>query len=85
MGLQPRPQQNPERTRHKLTRAEAEVVRLLARGLQGKEISVELNISLGTVKTHLQSAYRKLGVHNQARAVARLLSDVEGNEEAAAE
>ena len=64
MGLRSRSPQHPEQTGHKLTSTETDVVRLVTIGLQRKEIWAELNMSLSTVKTHLESAYRKLGVHN---------------------
>lgn len=56
---------------YELTPTEEKVIRLLASGLQQKEISFQLDISVNTLKTHLRSAYRKLGVHNEAAAVAR--------------
>ena len=58
---------------YELTPTEEKVIRLLASGLQQKEISFQLDISVNTLKTHLRSAYRKLGVHNEAAAVARFL------------
>lgn len=64
---------SPE-AKYKLTRMEAKVIPLLAGGFQQKEISIQLNISINTVKTHLRNAYRKLGVHSEAAAVARFLS-----------
>lgn len=39
------------------------------RGRPNKEIARELNISEGTVKAHLSSAYRQLGVSNRTEAV----------------
>ncbi len=80
MGIRSRSPRHLAQTGHELTSTETDIVRLLARGLQRKEISAELNMSLSTVKTHLESTYRKLGVHNQAGAVAWLLSDTDGGE-----
>jgi DNA-binding NarL/FixJ family response regulator len=48
-----------------LTRREAEVLRAVARGLTNSEITVELRLSLSTVKSHLASAQRKLGLRNR--------------------
>ena len=45
-----------------LTPREIEVSRLAAIGLRSREIGDELRISLGTVKLHLHSIYRKLGI-----------------------
>jgi DNA-binding NarL/FixJ family response regulator len=56
----------------KLSRAEAAVVALLARGLSNGEIAREQGKSLGTVKNQLSSAYRKLGVTSRTRLMAAL-------------
>ncbi len=60
-----------------LTRTDEKGIQLLSGGLQRKEISFQLNISANTLKTHLRSAYRKLGVHNQAGIAAMILVDSE--------
>jgi DNA-binding NarL/FixJ family response regulator len=41
---------------------------MLARGLQTKQVAHELGISTKTADTHVQSAYRKLGVSTRAGA-----------------
>jgi HD-GYP domain-containing protein (c-di-GMP phosphodiesterase class II) len=51
-----------------LTEREAEVVALLARGLQTKQVAGALGISVKTADHHIQSAYRKLGVSTRAAA-----------------
>jgi HD-GYP domain-containing protein (c-di-GMP phosphodiesterase class II) len=51
-----------------LTDREAEVIGLLARGLQTKQIGRALAISPKTADTHIQSAYRKMGVSTRAAA-----------------
>ena len=51
-----------------LTERETEVVGLLARGLQTKQIATALGISPKTADTHIQSAYRKMGVSTRATA-----------------
>lgn len=48
-----------------LTDREAEVVRAVARGRTNSEITDELVVSLSTVKSHLASAQRKLGLRNR--------------------
>ena len=59
----------PERQRPAiLTDREAEVIGLLARGLQTKQIATALGISPKTADTHIQSAYRKMGVSTRASA-----------------
>jgi HD-GYP domain-containing protein (c-di-GMP phosphodiesterase class II) len=51
-----------------LTEREAEVVGLLARGLQTKQVARELGISVNTADRHVQNAYRKIGVSTRAAA-----------------
>ena len=51
-----------------LTGREAEVLRLLARGRANKEISAELFIEEKTVKAHVSSILRKLGVRSRTQA-----------------
>jgi DNA-binding CsgD family transcriptional regulator len=54
-----------------LTAREREVVLLLRDGLTNREIADRLVISTGTVRTHLESIFDKLGVHTRTAAVAR--------------
>jgi len=51
-----------------LTEREAEVVALLARGLMTKQVARELGIATKTADTHVQNAYRKIGVSTRAGA-----------------
>ena len=48
-----------------LTPREMEMVRLVAQGLRTEEISSRLDISEGTIKTHLHRVYRKLKINNR--------------------
>ena len=50
---------------------EAEILRLMAKGQQHKEIAAQLGISITTVRSHTARMYRKLQVRSQAQAVAR--------------
>ena len=52
-----------------LTAREGQVLTLLAEGLCNKHIATQLDISLGTVKAHLRSAFDKLGVHSRTEAI----------------
>lgn len=51
-----------------LTEREVEVLGLLARGLQTKQIARYFDVSPKTVDTHIQAAYRKIGVSTRAAA-----------------
>jgi HD-GYP domain-containing protein (c-di-GMP phosphodiesterase class II) len=51
-----------------LTEREAEVVAMLARGLQTKQVARVLGISVKTADRHVQNAYRKIGVSTRAGA-----------------
>ena len=48
-----------------LTAREAEIARMIASGLNHKEIAARLFISDGTVKVHLHNVYQKLDVDNR--------------------
>ncbi len=48
-----------------LTRREADIVAEVVRGLRNKEIAHRLRISEKTVKAHLNTIFRKLGVSNR--------------------
>ena len=52
-----------------LTGRQADVLRLLARGLSNKEIGRELLVSERTVKAHVTAVFKSLGVANRAQAV----------------
>jgi DNA-binding CsgD family transcriptional regulator len=54
-----------------LTPRELEVMVVLAEGLTNKAIARRLNISLHTVKFHVESLFRKLGARTRTEAVAK--------------
>jgi DNA-binding NarL/FixJ family response regulator len=54
-----------------LTPREIEVLAAIADGLGNKEIARRLDISLHTVKFHIESVFRKLGVRSRAEAVTK--------------
>ena len=59
-----------------LSSREAEVAREYVEGLSYKEIARALGISPGTIRTHLNTIYRKLGVSSRTE-LARYLSSAE--------
>ena len=50
---------------------ELEVLALIAAGNSNREIAAKLFVSTGTVKTHINRLYRKLGARSRTQAVAR--------------
>ncbi len=54
-----------------LSERELEVLTLLASGKSNREIAKDLFVALGTVKTHTNNIYRKLGAKNRAEALAK--------------
>jgi DNA-binding NarL/FixJ family response regulator len=55
-----------------ISKREQEVLELLSKGFLYKEIADKLNISISTVKRHLNSIYTKLQVQNKVEAVNKL-------------
>ena len=54
-----------------LSDREFEIVDMLIAGKTAKEISDLLMISINTTKTHIQSVYRKFGIHSQRMLIAK--------------
>lgn len=54
-----------------VTAKEQSVLRLIGEGLTNKEIADELNVSLSTIKTHINNIYSKLQVKNRVQALER--------------
>ncbi|MFZ2013294.1 MAG: response regulator transcription factor [Nocardioides sp.] len=52
-----------------LSPREAEVIALIARGLSNQDIAERAYVSINTIKTHVRSAYRKIGVKSRSQAV----------------
>jgi DNA-binding NarL/FixJ family response regulator len=63
----------PEPGTQKVTPRELEILSLLAKGLRYKEIAAQLGISSSTVRAHLHSLYRKMGVGSRTEAVVKFL------------
>lgn len=62
------PQRNTEETVH-LTERQKDVLALLAKGAPIKRICKELNLSEGTVKTHVTAIYRAFNATNRTEAL----------------
>lgn len=54
------------------TQREKDVLKLLLLGYSNKDISAKLFITESTVKAHLTSVYKKLGVNGRTKAMAKL-------------
>ncbi len=54
-----------------LSSREGQILHLLSRGLLYKEIACELDISVGTVRTHIGRIYDKLHVRSRSQAMAK--------------
>lgn len=61
--------------RQGLTQRESEILSFVVAGLSNRGIANKLVIGEETVKTHLRSIYRKLGVSDRAGAVATALRE----------
>ncbi|HYR37410.1 MAG TPA: LuxR C-terminal-related transcriptional regulator [Burkholderiales bacterium] len=61
----------PDEPRALLTPREIEVLGAIGEGLTNKAIARRLDISLHTVKFHVESLFRKLGARTRTEALAR--------------
>lgn len=56
-----------------LSPREEEILSLIAQGLSNQEITEKLVLTLNTLKSHVRTTYRKIGVTTRAQAVAYAL------------
>jgi DNA-binding NarL/FixJ family response regulator len=52
-----------------ITPREEEIIKLILKGEEYKDISVTLNISINTVNNHIQNIYRKLDIQNRMELI----------------
>ena len=50
-----------------LTGSELKVVNLIAQGVTNRSVATQLYLSPNTVKTHIRSAFTKLGINSRAQ------------------
>ena len=55
-----------------LTTREREILNVLAKGYQYKQVADQLNISVETVRTYVRKVYEKLHVHSRTEALNKL-------------
>jgi DNA-binding CsgD family transcriptional regulator len=67
----------------RLTPRERDVLGLLAHGRGDKEIALAMGITVGTVRTHTKSIFRKIGVHNRVQATLWWLDNADEAHDAA--
>ena len=67
----PHPAEPADQAEVVLTDAELAVLRFLPSHMTNQEIAESLFLSINTVKTHLRSVYRKLGVTSRRQAIGR--------------
>ena len=73
MGESQRPYSNPGEPFHPLSGREMEVLGCVTQGMSNKEIASKLGISHQTVKNHVTSILRKLGVEDRTQAAVYAL------------
>ena len=59
----------------KLTEREKEVVRYIIQGYDNKKISSKMFTTVHTVKAHMTSVMRKLGVSNRTEVACKILKE----------
>jgi len=58
-----------------LTSMQMKVLGYLPTGMARKEMAEEVKLIIHTIDFHLSKAYKKLGVRNEAEAVAKMLGE----------
>ena len=55
-----------------LTSREREIVRLVGDGISNKEVAQQLGLSVGTVKIHMHSIFRKTGARTRYELIVQM-------------
>jgi DNA-binding NarL/FixJ family response regulator len=63
--------------RYLISPREVQVAKLVCHGFSNKEIAQDLNIELGTVKTHLRNIYRRVRVKNKVALLLTFINDID--------
>ena len=72
MGAVPQTKTPPSLADLGITERQADVLKLVTKGLSNSEIARQLNIAENTVKQHAHAAYRALGVSSRTEAMVAL-------------
>lgn len=65
---------NKKKSRESLSARELQVVGMIAKGMQNKQIAWDMNLSANTVKVYLKSILLKLGCQNRIEVAIRVLN-----------
>lgn len=65
----------PLKTEYDLSPQEKKVLQCLVKGYSYKMIAAECNISMGTVRFHINNIYKKLHINSKSEAVAKALKE----------
>ncbi|MCA1830750.1 MAG: response regulator transcription factor, partial [Actinobacteria bacterium] len=68
-AMSKRGDEKPQSPQPRLTEREMEVLRLVAKGRNNRDIAKELFISENTVKNHIRNILEKLHLHSRMQAV----------------
>ena len=63
--------------RYRMSPREIEVAQLVCRGFTNADVADELEISTGTVKTHLRSIFSKVRAHSRITLLLRFVATVD--------
>lgn len=69
-------ERNQLQQKYQLTSRELDVMEYALTGLSNKELVRYLNMSLPTLRTHLQNIYAKVGVHSTSELISKVLREI---------